>query len=155
MKVKTGLIEAHLFRLEEDGIRFLLIKRSQSEIYPGLWQMVTGKIEEGEKAFQTALREIKEETNLNVHRLWSLPNLNSFYSPSEDSVVLVPVFAALVEEAEVKLSAEHTDFKWVDVPEALRLLPWEGQRKSVEIIEHYFTKDDPNFKLLEIDFKKP
>ena len=31
---------------------------------PGLWQMVTGKMKDGETAYQTALREIKEETTL-------------------------------------------------------------------------------------------
>ena len=63
-KIITNLIEAHIFRKTKNGIELLLLKRSETEIYPGLWQMVSGKIQVNEKAYQTALREIKEETGL-------------------------------------------------------------------------------------------
>jgi dATP pyrophosphohydrolase len=62
MKIVSTMIEAHIFRESEKGIEFLLLKRSEGQPYPGLWQMVTGKIKT-ESAHQTALREIKEETD--------------------------------------------------------------------------------------------
>ena len=58
MKIVSKMIEAHVFREAQNGIEFLLMKRSDNQFYPGLWQMVTGKIIHGEQAFETALREM-------------------------------------------------------------------------------------------------
>jgi dATP pyrophosphohydrolase len=149
--MKSSLVEAHIFRIVDNDIEFLLLKRSSKEIYPDLWQMVTGSLKEQEKAYETALREIKEETNLTPRKLWVVPNINSFYLPEDDSVHFVPVFVAEVSaEQEVKISSEHVEYKWADKKEACSLLAWDGQRKSVGIIHRYFSGSDPNYKFEEI-----
>ncbi|MGA7720740.1 MAG: NUDIX domain-containing protein [Ignavibacteriaceae bacterium] len=141
-KIITNLIEAHIFRKTKNGIELLLLKRSETEIYPGLWQMVSGKIQVNEKAYQTALREIKEETGLIPDKFWVAPNVNSFYYPEKDYISLLPVFAALVDsKSKVKISNEHSEYKWVNPAKAKRMLAWAGQRQSVEIIREYFTKE--------------
>jgi len=144
------MIEAHIFRESANGIEFLLLKRADNQVYPGLWQMVTGKIKENEKAYQTALREISEETSLTPVQLWVAPTVNSFYEQKDEYICLLPVFAARVESNQVKLSAEHTDFKWVDKETAQKLLAWEGQRKAVQIIEDYFLNEQSFFHFVEI-----
>ncbi len=145
------MIEAHIFRETENGIEFLLLKRANNQIYPGLWQMVTGKIEGEEKAHQTALREIKEETGLLPVQLWVAPTINSFYEPKDEYICLLPVFAARVErEAKVILSEEHTEYKWVGKDDAKKLLAWPGQREAVDIIEDYFLNEKSFFHFVEI-----
>ena len=146
------MIEAHIFRETEKGIEFLLLKRSEGQPYPGLWQMVTGKIKDGEKAHQTALREIKEETGLVPAQLWVAPIINSFYEPKDEYICLLPVFAAKVESVEVVLSEEHTQYQWVNKTEAQKLLAWDGQRKAVQIIEDYFLNEKSFFHFVEIEF---
>ena len=94
MNIISQMIEAHVFRDTNDDLEFLLLKRSGKVIYPGLWQMVNGKIKAGEKAYQTALREIKEETGIVPERLWVVPKVDSFYSHENDNIMLLPVFAA-------------------------------------------------------------
>jgi dihydroneopterin triphosphate diphosphatase len=153
MEIISNLIEAHIFRESEKGIEFLLLKRSEGQPYPGLWQMVTGKIKPNEKAYQTALREIKEETGLIPVQLWVAPTVNSFYEQKDEYICLLPVFAARVETEKVKLSAEHTDYQWVDKITAQKLLAWEGQRKAVQIIEDYFLNEKSFFHFVEINFK--
>jgi dATP pyrophosphohydrolase len=149
--MKSKLVEAHIFRRVNNELEFLLLKRSEEEIYPDLWQMVTGSVKPGEKAYETAVREIKEETNLTPLKLWVVPNINSFYMPKDDAINLVPVFVAQVtDEQEVKISSEHVEYKWTDRDEACTILAWEGQRKSVEIIHSFFTKIDPNYKFEQI-----
>ena len=64
MELISNLVEVHIFREMENGIEFLLLKRSEDEIFPGVWQMVSGKIKDGEKSYETAVRELKEETGL-------------------------------------------------------------------------------------------
>ncbi len=151
MKIISTMIEAHIFRETEKGIEFLLLKRANNQIYPGLWQMVTGKIEGEEKAHQTALREIKEETGLVPVQLWVAPTINSFYEPKDEYICLLPVFAARVEgETNVILSEEHTEYKWVGKDDAKKLLAWPGQRKAVDIIEDYFLNEKSFFHFVEI-----
>lgn len=150
MNIVSTMIEAHIFRESERGIEFLLLKRSKGQPYPGLWQMVTGKIKENEKAYQTAIREIKEETGLSPLQLWVAPTVNSFYEPKDEYICLLPVFAARVKANEIKLSDEHTDYQWVDKSTAQKLLAWEGQRKAVQIIEDYFLNEKSFFHFVEI-----
>lgn len=150
MKIISNLIEAHIFRETEKGIEFLLLKRSEGQPYPGLWQMVTGKIKSNEKAYQTALREIKEETGLIPVQLWVAPTVNSFYEPKHEYICLLPVFAARVEADEIKLSKEHTEYQWVDKSTAQKMLGWEGQRKAVQIIEDYFLSEKSFLHFVEI-----
>ncbi len=155
MGLKAELIEAHIFRMMGNEIEFLLLKRAESEIYPGLWQMVTGAVNRNnEIAFETALREIEEETGLLPLKFWVVPNVNSFYWPEKDSIYQIPVFAALVESAcNVTISEEHSDYKWVKKEEALKLLAWPGQRKSVEIIYDYFLTQQSFLKFVEINIQ--
>ena len=150
MNIISNMIEAHIFRETEKGIEFLLLKRSEGQPYPGLWQMVTGKIKDGEKAYQTALREIKEETGLVPAQLWVTPTINSFYEPKDEFICLLPVFAARVESVDVVLSKEHTQYQWVEKTEAQKLLAWDGQRKAVKIIEDYFLNEKSFFHFVEI-----
>jgi len=151
MNFNNNMIEAHVFRETKNGVEFLLLKRSEKVIFPGLWQMVNGKIEESEKAFETAVREIKEETGFIPLKLWTVPNMNSFYTHESDSITVLPVFAALVKNnIEVNLSKEHTDFKWLNSSSAKEYLAWDGQRKSVDAIMTYFTQRREFFDLLEI-----
>ncbi len=151
MEIIAKYVEVHIFKQSEGKLEFLLLKRSNKEIYGGLWQMVTGKIKKGEKAFKSALREMKEETGLTPQKFWTAPNINSFYDHNEDCIILLPVFAALVKkDSEVKISKEHTEFKWTDSKQANTLLAWPGQRKSVEIIENYVTRKPDFLNFVEI-----
>lgn len=145
------MVEAHIFRLNKKKIEFLLLKRSEKEIYPGLWQMVSGSIHEGETAYQTALREILEETSLLPKKFWVVPNVNSFYSPEKNCLSLLPVFATQVSSNSiVKISDEHSEYLWCSKEKAKKMLAWTGQRKSVDIIHEYFSKEKSHFKFVEL-----
>jgi dihydroneopterin triphosphate diphosphatase len=152
MNFNNNLIEVHIFKQTKKGIEFLLLKRSDKNIvYPGLWQMVNGKIKKGEKAYETALREMKEETGLDPIKLWTIPNINLFYTPESDSITILPVFAAKVKlNAKVTISNEHSDFQWLPPAKIKKQLAWPGQRKSVDLITRYFLSEGKIFNLLEI-----
>lgn len=151
MKISTNLIEAHIVKIVNNKVKYLLLQRSSNKVYPNIWQMVTGKPDKNEKAYETAVREIKEETNLFVKKLFIVPNVNSFYNSFDNSVNFVPVFLAIVHNYdEVKISTEHQDFKWVNRKEAKKLLAWPGQSKSVNIIHDYLTNKKDNLNFIEI-----
>ena len=133
MKIIADLIEAHIFRRNGADLEFLALKRSPESFYPNLWQMVTGSVNAGEKAFEAAIREIEEETKLNPRKMWVLPNVNSFYSWEDDSISMIPVFVAEVDlQSEVKISSEHSEYMWMNKGEFIENLAWPGQKNSVE-----------------------
>jgi 8-oxo-dGTP pyrophosphatase MutT (NUDIX family) len=97
------------------------------------------------------LREILEETNLKPKMMWVVPNVNSFYSLEKNYVSLLPVFVVKVDpNSKVRISSEHTEYKWVNKNKAKRMLAWVGQHKSVDIIHDYFTKKKSFLKFVEI-----
>lgn len=154
MEVISSLIEAHIIRKTGADIEFLLLKRAENETYPGVWQMVTGSIDNNEKAWQAALREIKEETGLFPEKMWVVPVVNSFYNEIRDQICMVPVFLSLVSEnAEVIISDEHCEYKWTNREETKKLLAWPGQRNAVDVINDYFTKEISLLNFTEIDFQ--
>jgi dATP pyrophosphohydrolase len=113
--------------------------------------MVPGKIKADEKAYDTAIREVKEETGLTPSKIWVAPKVNSFYSDESDTICLVPIFAIQVDKkTEVKLSTEHTEFKWVKSKKAKIMLAWEGQRKALELIEEYFLNERSFLNFVEV-----
>lgn len=153
MNYKSSLIEVHVFRIRNSKMEFLILKRADGEIYSGIWQMVTGKIEHGEKAYETALREVEEETELKIEKLWVVPNVNTFYSSEEDAIYNVPVFATQVSsKSDVKLSSEHSDYKWVEPDEAEESFAWEGQKKSLRVLTNYYLNKKNYLNILEITF---
>ena len=152
MDIKVKLIEAHIVRHVGDKIEFLLLKRSKNQQYPNIWQMVTGKITENEKAYETVIREIKEETNLSIKNLFVVPNVNPFYNSTENSMNLVPVFVTIVpNESEIVISDEHQKYKWVEKKEAKNKLAWPGQSYSVNLIDKYLSKKNKNLNFIEIN----
>lgn len=155
MEITSNMVEAHVFRKTENGIEFLLLKRSEKEIYPGLWQMVSGGIEENEKAYEAALREIKEETGFIPEQFWVTPHVNKFYSHERDYISLLPVFAARVKDkTNAVICDEHCDCIWTTPEEAKKMLAWPGQRKSVDIIVEYFTKEINFLNFIELPVPK-
>jgi len=154
MKIISDMIEAHIFRETGEGLEFLLLRRAPEEIYPGLWQMVTGKVEDQETAYHAALREIKEETGLRPEKLWVVPNVNTFYSHKINAISLLPVFAAKVRGNEkIIICDEHTESCWCNPEQAKSMLAWEGQRHSVDLISRYHSRDRIFWDYIEINLR--
>lgn len=150
-KINSEIVEVVLFRRKNEP-EFLVLQRSDDEtIYPGLWQIVSGGIEPGEKAYEAALREVMEETGFKPLGLYNTPLTNTFYFFTNDSVNLSPVFAAEVDPDEkVKLSDEHKDFRWLVKEEAISLLVWPGQKNAIDIINEYIVRRNPSEGFMKI-----
>lgn len=150
-KINFELVEVVLFRRKPEP-EFLVLQRSDEEdIYPGLWQLVSGGIEPGEKAYETALREVKEETGFRPVALYNTPLTNTFYFYTNDSVNVSPVFAAEIDSHEtIKLSREHKDFRWLPKEAAVSLLVWPGQKSAIRIIHEYIVIESPPREFMQI-----
>ena len=78
-KIVVRVVDCHIFRWDNGEPVFLLLKRSENQMYPGIWQCVTGKIEIGEKPHETAIRELQEETGLTPISTWTIDQVNHFF----------------------------------------------------------------------------
>ncbi|MBI5463490.1 MAG: NUDIX domain-containing protein [Ignavibacteriales bacterium] len=150
--VENRYVQVLVFRRTVKGAEYLLLQRASTEtIYPNLWQMVTGKIKNGERALDAARRELLEETQLTCKRLWIVPAANSFYDPAADVMEVLPLFAVEVEESvNPVLSKEHQQFSWALFDEAARLLVWPDNHRGLEIVEKYIVANAPVAHLSEV-----
>lgn len=142
----TSFIDPHaisVFVVHQE--RYLLIHRC-GKYLPNTWQMVTGGIEPGEKAWEAALREIKEETGLVPDRLYSADAVETFYMKSLDKITFVPVFVAFVNEpSRIVLSpSEHDAYEWLSFQQAKDLLSWSEQKRVLTIVHENFVLKEPS-----------
>ena len=124
--VVVGLIDLHVMRWENGEPCYLIMQRAAGEIYEDVWQGVTGKIKPGETAWQTALRELHEETDLQPLHMWTVDHVNLFYESATDTLNCIPVFGVEVASKEPTLSKEHRTYRWCSAKEAVDLLLWHS-----------------------------
>ena len=149
-KTKIRVVDAYVFRQTKNGFRFLLLKRARTKMYEHLWQGVAGKIEKGEKAWQAAIRELKEETGFDPIRIFVADHVSRFYETHGDRVNLVPVFGIEVENGDVTLSKEHCEFQWMDFENARNTLVWNGQKEGIAAVFDMLNSDDDRIKWSEV-----
>jgi 8-oxo-dGTP diphosphatase len=73
----SQFIKSAILIKKED--RFLLVQENGARVR-GLWNWPQGKVEEGETTEQAAVREVKEETGLNIKVIKSLTILKDTFS---------------------------------------------------------------------------
>lgn len=150
--ILSQIVEVCIFRWIAREPQYLLLQRADNEeLYPGLWQIVTGSMKKNESADKAALRELEEETGLLLKRFWTVPIVDSFFDIRNDAVQMVPVFAAEVDAAlNVRLSHEHQHFEWLAYAVARERTVWPGQRQTIEIVHEFIAGGKEAARLLEI-----
>lgn len=105
--------------IKNDNDEILIVKRHpKSKTDPEMWELPGGKVEEGEFFTDALVREIKEETNLNVNVGDFAEAIQNDYSHKRTVQIMMYLD---VEDGEVKISEEHTDWMWADI-EKIRTL---------------------------------
>ena len=150
-EIVSKYIECYVYKKFGKKLKYLLLKRSNSkEPFPGIWQIVTGKMEEGEKAFETALREVKEETGLNPVSVFVAQRVNEFYTPHNNRIYLIPVFIAEVESEYVTLSVEHIKYKWLRFNKAYKKIHWQNQKEIFKQVNKSLKNENLKNNLIKI-----
>ena len=144
----SNLIELYVFKKIHDEPKYLLLKRATDVVFPNIWQMISGTIENNEKAYETAFRELKEETGINANSLYKVPKVSEFYYIEQDTINLVPIFLAELNEDKITLSKEHAEYSWFDFVDAYQKLQWITWKDNLELINNIF-KDKIKYKNLE------
>jgi len=126
-----------------DDARVLVIRRATG-VFAGAWTVVMGTVEDGERATDTARRELSEETGLSASALYTAGELDAFYDPVRDRIVHVPFFVAYLEAGEIVLDAAHDAYRWITFEQAEALLEFAAQRRVLDEIHRAFVAREPH-----------
>ncbi len=95
------------------------------------WELVKGRMGR-ETPRQALLREIKEETNLKVRIVKKLGEVVYRHKPLRGHVESRQiVYLCECSGGSIRLSTEHSGYKWVTPKQAEKLLTYSNQRKFV------------------------
>lgn len=105
--------------------RYLLLHRSDNRDYgAGIWECLTGRVEQGEGFEDTLRREVLEELNTTV-RVVSILGTTHFFrgAPVQENELVGVVYLCYLDKPEaVSISSEHSEFRWLTASQAIELL---------------------------------
>lgn len=142
--VRCTMVSIVVLRGSGGDPRMLVVRRAGACLH-GAWSYIAGHVAEGEAGWQTALRELREETGLAPDALYATSFCEQFYSAQADCIEIVPAFVARIAEgAEVRLNVEHSESRWVSLDEASGLLPFGSQRELLAHVCREFIERRPS-----------
>lgn len=136
------LIDVYAYRINKGEPEFLLFLRSSEKIYANQWRMIGGKVEEGEKYWEAALREFNEETSLSPIKFWTIPSVNTFYEAKSDQIHLIPAFAVELKPDSIpQLDDEHNEYVWISIEQLDAYLHWPEQKRLIRLTYNLLVND--------------
>ena len=95
----------------------------------GHWDFPKGHIENGETEEQTAIREVKEETNIDII-INNKYRYTTSYSPKENVMKEVVYFLAQnIDEDKKPQLEEVSEVKWFTLEEAMNTITYENSKE--------------------------
>ncbi len=125
---------AIVFRKFHGNIEVLLIKHANG----GHWSFPKGHVERGETELQTAIREIQEETGLDVILDHTFREVVTYY-PKRDIRKDVIYFLAKAKSFDYKPQPEEiAEIKWSQLDPANHILTYENDKLLLKKAKHLF-----------------
>ena len=107
-----------------ENIEVLIVKHTA-----GHWDFPKGHMEIGEDEYQTAIREVKEETNIDVELIKEY-RYEVHYSPKENVDKTVVFFLAKNKSNDlIKQDEEIQNIGWFEYKEAIDILTYESAKE--------------------------
>lgn len=132
-------VQAIVFRLVNGRFQYLLLKRTSER--DGFWQPVTGGIEEGETKTDAVRREVREETGI-ANFLRMIENVH-YFEYSFPHLIKEYVFGVEIQpSAEIVVGEEHSQFKWCNYREAIKILKWEENKDALSRLYEILSKNN-------------
>ena len=135
-QIVPGVVDVYVIRPLAEGWKVLAVQRADDTRCPGAWETVHGRLNADESPEDGAVREVREETGLDVARLYNV-TVQPFYLHMFGVVQLAIVFAAFVDEpADVHLGSEHQGHEWLSPHEASSRFIWPREKEALSHIMH-------------------
>ena len=128
--------------LVKNGDKCLLCKRNAEGSFPGMWSLPAGKIEKNENSKDAAVREFKEETDIDLERknlefVGLLPRVSRDNSKIKGYMYVYEFFTEvpLIPDLENAVDGEeHTECGYFKVSQILKMETGEHLKKFLKNI---------------------
>ena len=108
----------------------LLLLRKPSDFMGGIYELPSGKVEHSESLGEALLRELKEETSLDLARTEQYVGSIDYFSKAGEPTRQFNFIAQVSEHSGVRLT-EHDDYVWVGKSHLEQLPMSEETRRTV------------------------
>lgn len=115
--------------------KYLILQRADDRSNPGYWNCVTGHVKEKESVEETAIREVKEETNLDGVIIKTVDPF--VHMQNEKRWIIFPYLVEVENISNIKIDdRESKDFKWIEIDDPIisQYKGIEDTFKSLELI---------------------
>lgn len=131
--LRVGVVDVYLVCSVDAGWRVLVLQRAaQGTRCPLAWEAVHGRIEPGERPEEAARREVREETGLDIDRLYNVTT-QAFYLHGVGAVQVAVAFCAFVREPlPPTLGPEHGAAEWLPFDQARARMAWPREREALD-----------------------
>jgi dATP pyrophosphohydrolase len=126
------IIQSVVVRKKEDAYEFLLLRRSKER--GDFWNSVNGTLEPDESAMVCRERELVEEAGISKVIYWT-DELIRFNFAHNGYVFSTVAYGAVVpSDTSVVINEEHTEYKWLVLNEALKLLKFKEDKDALTLL---------------------
>ena len=133
------------YRFDGEGnLQFALFKRVNGDY----WQAISGGGEREEQPLDAARRESSEEAGISSDNPFlsllsqsCLPAVNVVGLIWGEDVFLIPefCFAVKLSHCDLKISDEHSEYRWMGYEEAMSSLKWESNKTALWELNYRLT----------------
>ena len=108
----------------------LLLKVKTGQLF--FWQPITGGIESDESPEAACIREIFEETGLEIELTELLQIGHHTVVIDEDLTIFKTLFLVETKQKDIRISDEHIDFMWTEVKNVPDILYWQSNQETFQ-----------------------
>ncbi|MEX0649479.1 MAG: NUDIX domain-containing protein [Candidatus Andersenbacteria bacterium] len=127
--MKHQIAATSAFILHE-GKALIALRSKEDDILPDYWEQVGGKLDWGESPEEGVTREVQEESGLHVRALRPYAVMSYMNEKKERHIIEVAYLCELVGPAEVTLSQEHQEYRWITEVELGSVAPMSEEMKE-------------------------
>lgn len=138
------LISAVVLLKKENNDTLVLL----NEKAPNKWELPGGKVEPGENSKEAAIREIKEETNININpkKLITIDEMMPEYKTDKRC----NYYGYFVDDQTIKAGSDAKKLKWFSINELPNVL-WQGKKFIQKTLNKTASKKEKIFIFVDID----
>lgn len=109
----------------------------------GYWDLPKGKLEKGETSLQAAIREVKEETGLQLQPFDNFEQKINYYFKDRDGTLVYKTVLYFCAEAptrdDVKVSDEHLTYLWLPFDQAVKKVTYSNAKQLLQLVEYHLA----------------
>ena len=120
---------ALVFRKNEGSYDLVLLRHK----FGGHWSFPKGHVEQGENEFQTAMREVKEETGIAIRIMDGFRESVEYFPKPGVKKQVVYFLAKALEENLVRQEEEISEVRWVPIEIASDMVIFSNDKRLIRL----------------------